>query len=68
MAKTFPSDFLRNLLPQPPSPLQNRVIKKQIKLMGHELLSEAASLEPEVSEREEKKTHLIISVQKRVCL
>jgi len=32
--------------------------------MGRELLSEAASLEPEVSEREEKKTHLIISVQK----
>lgn len=36
--------------------------------MGRELLSEAAILEPEVSEREEKKTHLIISVQKRVRL
>lgn len=36
--------------------------------MGHELLSEAVRLEPEVSKREEKKTHLIISVQKRVRL
>lgn len=54
--------------PHPPhSPLEQSNKKKK-KLMGRELLSEAAILEPEVSEREEKKTHLIISVQKRVRL